>query len=332
MKTIDSLIDQQTRIVEQTLLRERENPPVFEAASFRETHANDLIPSPLTALQVQQLRLRKPGVFVLCGSEANGLDAVQPYLRSAFQTDFVELTGVVDPRRFEEWLRQLAGGRPRETTTMAYIGPSLPWDAAWIEIAENRLASLRLHTATLHILFAADSSATLRLVADGYLDGLSATGVTTMSLQPWDDTYLRHWLTIRNNSSEPEVRQRIRGTTGNRPLLLRRYIEGLADSSWPQALERIGQELGTSEGAGAILKALGLGSRNSMERRVLTTLAEYRDAVRLPELVTLLDDQLPADQIRPIMRWAELMALVIVIDDNTWQADPFVAKLLLSTL
>ena len=314
--------------VERALLRERSAPPVYEAAYFRETErGRPERANPLTARQLAALREPKNGVAILIGSEALGLNDVRKFLEQAFGTDFVRLfEGVIDRGVFDRRVREIED-RPPDATTILFVAADVPWSIAWVESARARLARLRSTRAPVRALFVANPQTLLRLV-EADLDMMRDHDVEILSLAPWHDTALQHWLEANNLPNDKNTRERIQLVTGGRSFLLHRFIDDVPHyASWEQALNALELQLKQLDYRKEILQALGLDENTQFPELVLRAIAQWKGDIDQADLSELLPSPI-VERLPMLLRWSVSLYLASDVGPETWRLDPFVQKLL----
>jgi hypothetical protein len=315
------------------LVRDREPPATFDAASFREPlRVRPERLSALTARQVATLKESRNAVSIVVGTPALGLEDLSDSLDQVLGAEFFRpLRHLVDRQAFDQALEHLES-RAADGTTVLYVDWDVPWGPGWIKHVATRLKRLRSGSRFVRVVFVAASDALLQLVT-GELDEIEGAGVELLSLGPWQETALQHWLDMNHLPTETAIRQRVRALTGNRPLLVYRFLqEAKHYAHWEQAARQFEADLARPEGRQDILTALGLGRGRELPHQVLRHLAllEREDqAVTSSQLAQALRDSGMDAPVDAILRWAELLQLVFKASADSWHLDRWVAPLLL---
>jgi hypothetical protein len=213
------------------LRREREVSPPYNADFFRsaftlDSHKNGdsvVRRSPLTAQQTSDLRNSGHGVSIVFGTDAAGMNDLVPYLRQSFGQSQVIAIPPEESEEFYSQQLQALNQRSPNVMTLLIVPASLGWRMAWVDRAQQRLATLTSRTAFARVVFIADAQRTWDLLAHegAALDRALADEVRSITLQPWRDAALHQWfLDCDISPSEREVRAQVTSVTGNWPSLL----------------------------------------------------------------------------------------------------------------
>ncbi len=320
--------------IERALLKEREAPPA-DPASFRARPAgNARSPRrhPLTNLQVRALRRHRHAVSVVYGVPAAGIGELHGFLKEG--TDpryFLDISGATGVESFAELLSALRR-RPPGAASLAVVPPAAPWDGAWIEHALQWTGRLQSVAGSVHVVFIADPGIAWR-VEPGDPGSVART-----TLQPWSDTFLRHWLDDVDLPSDRDLRNLVLAATGGWPGLIvggyeRLRVRGEVDRQrWSQHLAVLA-EPPDAERARDVLAQFGLEDAPGAEPwrtvAVLARLAE-RDGTVVPDDLQLLEmDGLPAAGLQRALRWSERLGLVEPLAaEGGWRLDAVWARAL----
>lgn len=313
------------------LLRSREPPLQYEAATFRAAFGSGNRPdemflrSPLTAEQESYLRSRSHGVSIIFGCRAGGLEDVEVRLKAIFGSNyFVNLDGTVDKMELENRLSKL-GDREGHGTTAVFVPALCPWSAGWVFEAVKKLKKLKSKSSYVRVIFVADPVATWQLVSDETtkLEDLIDAGVTTLTLRPWHDAALRQWLDDLRFVSDRSMRDRIFSETGNWPALLRRFFE--KDRAEVLLLNReMLQPLNNAAApspANDLIELWGLDNPEAL--LVFRYLSTGESTVE--DLARSLGDAQP-EVISKRLLWADHLGLATKLGDGYWRIDHAVSK------
>lgn len=316
--------------IRSAVLRDRPAPPVYEAATFRDiVRTPEVRMSPLTAQQLGVLRQASNDICLLIGSEANDLSSVPEFLTRFFGQEFVRLAeGISSHRDFTRWLTDLRLSQARHGTTLVLVNSDVPWARNWIEVAGEWLSKRKSRDLTLKVVFVADPKAALRL-SDFSVDEINSLNVRILELTPWHDSAVNQWLDANNVTSSPIARHRISEVTGNRPLLLYRYVEKFNRTfTWEQPADELEQELRDGAVREETLSALGLDGSSAVSSNIFATMAALGEPTSARDLVVLLDTEVSVTDVESALEWAEHLQIVRRIAADTWILDPFVRRLI----
>jgi len=176
----------------------------------------------------------------------------------------------------------------------------------------------------MRIAFVADPSATWSLVREeGYKSMINSHLIQTLTLKPWHDSALWHWLgDCGIGSNAMAERAYVSKLTGNWPFLLYRFHERLSAEKdrWKQALE---STIGPSQ-IPDLLPAFGL---NIPEvAMVMKTFAQFGEPATVNDL-SVLCDNLSSQLVQAVIDWADRLSLLTPAEDLKWRIDPIVAGL-----
>jgi hypothetical protein len=155
------------------------------------------------------------------------------------------------------------------------------------------------------------------------LQRLRDEGARVVSLVPWHDAALRHWLSdaFHSGPNDQAEREQISEVTRNWPSLLQRFHKLCQNSrlTWRDALEELKRQSQS-------IPAAEFGLDNPGPHEVLNALSSF-DAVSESELCDLLAGDVELLTIQRSLRWAEPLALVRQAENGNYRLDPLVRKL-----
>ncbi len=316
--------------IEHNLLRDRELPQQFQSASFRaHDPRNSDVPSrsPLTYDQEGRLRANSNGVSVVCGLKSSGYDHVLRFLSQREASDsYVELTESSDHLGFGKELdRHL--DRRTEGTTIYAVPDKVPWSENWVGRALESVQRLRSEDRYARVLFMADPSHLFQLLSA--LEELIPRGLQWVSLRPWKEEFLRQWMEDVGFQDTRDVRRDVIGRTGGWPMLLTRLYDLVRDKGLASGLDYLDRGMIDPHSIADCLRDFGLD--DPVRKNVLLCLAQLGEA-DFEGLETVVDDEgINADSLQRVLKWAELLHLVRRVEENSWQPDGVVARLLASS-
>lgn len=308
------------------LTKKREPPPVYTADTFRAGLGTDHPArlSPLTSRQIAELQ-DGHGVVLLAGCPAAGLEEVPTALLHAFGKSCIHLKDGPEYGEFARRLDGLVKQRPQDTTTLILVDQSCAYSELWITEALKRVRALTSKTAFLKVAFVADPQILWSILdedAEG-LQRLRDEGARVVSLVPWHDAALRHWLSdaFHSGPNDQAEREQISEVTWNWPSLLQRFHKLCQNSrlTWRDALEELKRQSQS-------IPAEEFGLDHSGPHEVLNALSSF-DAVSESELCDLLAGDVELLTIQRSLRWAEPLALVRQAENGHYRLDPLVRKL-----
>ena len=310
--------------IESVLVKDREPAVEFESAVFRAPTRSD--PSsckrnPLTYQQLSELLRRANSVTGITGTRAAGIDEVVPALKDYLgqSGDLEVLDDCRDLPSFTHALDRVLKARGREGTTVVVVPLFMPWTADWVVEARHRLARLSSHNRFVSMVFLAEPATLWRLVSED--PGLQSLEVAWMSLLPWHDGFVRHWLQERHLPSDLEQRERLAKATGNWPELLYGLLDGCTEAGELKArIAAREASSGSREERQTYLEAFGLVTHDAYP--TLYALAVIEDPVELADLAEVA--RLPQEKVRTALHWAELLGLARRAGGEFWSVDPMV--------
>jgi hypothetical protein len=324
--------------IEAELLRPREAPPEYEPATFRSPlvkNKADSRRSPLTVQQESELLRREYGVSIIFGCQAAGIDDLRVFMEAAFSKKDCKihyLENVSDRSDFSQRLAEISNRRKKDTTTLVVVSPTTPWSKDWVDEAIKKIKRLKKEDSFIQLAFVADPQKVLELV------NYSSTGfdyfkeVRYFSLKPWHDAALRHWLEDSKLPSGLEVRKKITEVTGNWSNLLQKFYQFSQANPhrWQDSLGELKNQFNNTD---KLINSMGFDGCEPQRKLVMRTLAQWREAAAVEELIEFLDDVSP-EIVKQTLRWAELLSLVSHLGNQKqdgkdyWQIDPVVGRLL----
>ena len=317
--------------IENNLLRDRELPQQFDPAAFRAhdpRNSEGPSRSPLTYDQEGRLRASDNGVSVVCGLQSAGYDDVLRFLRQREASDsYVELAKSSDHLEFTKELdRHL--DRRNEGTTIYAVPDNVPWSEKWVQLALETVGRLRSESRYARVLFMADPSHLFELLFA--LDGLTLEGLQWVPLRPWRKEFLSRWMEDVGFQDAPDRRTEVMIRTGGWSTLLTRLYDLVRDKgSLDSALDYFDEDVTDPDSIETRLRDFGLD--HPIRKKVLLCLAQLGDA-DFDGLEALVDDEgVDLDSLRRVLKWAELLHLVRRVDEDSWEPDGVVARLLLPT-
>lgn len=308
--------------IESVLVKEREPAVEFESAVFRAPMRSD--PSsnkrhPLTYQQLSELLRRANSVTAIAGTRAAGIDEIIPALKDYLgqSGDLEVLDDCRDRPSFTRSLDRVLKARGREGTTVVVVPWFTPWTADWVVEARHRLSRLSSHNRFVSMVFLAEP-ATLWRLGDEH-PGLHALDVAWMSLLPWHDGFVRHWLQELHLPNDLEQRRRLAEATGNWPELLYGLLDGCTEAGELEArIAAKAASTGSDEERQAHLEAFGLATHDAYP--TLEALAVVGVPVESASLADVAD--LPEEAVTQALHWADLLGLVRREGGQFWSIDP----------
>lgn len=298
----------------------RQAQPEYEPETFRRADKDDArLRSPLTARQESLIFARQNGVIALFGSQLGGLDQLGRFLRLACDVDrfFEPIPDLQTKADFQRRLKELISGR-REGLTIIYVDAQLPWSVDWIREALSQLRSLQAKSKHVRVVFAGDPrqcwEATEPSLDEFFADSQEA--MTTGTLVPWTDTFVRRWLEdIHFGNDSQELRQKLQALTGNWGRLLLEAIRSCehAPHTWKERLETFRRPAFALDPPEPAMHVLN----------VMSVIAEPLDEDDLT-----MHAECPAELVRHVIRWGDMLGYLRPADRGRWELDPIVASAL----
>ncbi len=324
--------------IEAELLRPREAPPEYEPATFRSPlvkNKADSRRSPLTVQQESELLRREYGVSIIFGCQAAGIDDLRVFMEAAFSKKDCKihyLENLSERSDFSQRLTEISNRRKKDTTTLVVVSPTTPWSKDWVDEAIKKIKRLKKEDSFIQLAFVADPQKVWQLVNYSSRGFDYFKEVRFFSLKPWHDAALRHWLEDAKLPSGLEVRKKITEVTGNWSNLLQKFYQFSQSNPhrWQDSLAELKNQFNNSD---KLINSMGFDGCEPQIKLVMRTLAQWREAAAVEELIEVLDDVSP-EIVKQTLRWAELLSLVSHLgnqkqDGNDyWQIDPVVGRLL----
>lgn len=314
--------------IEAVLIKDREPAAEFELASFHpplKAAPNSHLRNPLTYQQLSELMRRENTVTALAGNGAGGITGVVETLR-----DYVgETAGVVvlddcpDTSSFTKSLDRALKARETEGNTVIVVPSTAPWSAGWIDAADQKLNLLRSPSKFVSLIFLADPLTLWSAMSEKA--SFAEIRVPWMSLLPWTDEFVKHWLAEQQLPSEKETRHQIRQVTGYWPAALQELVGNCGEQSeLKRRIERKSSSLVGSQDAQIWAERLGLTIHDP--QIVLHALASWGEPATVVELAEI--GEIALDKVEQSLRWADLLGLVVRDGGDYWSLDPFICELL----
>lgn len=314
--------------IEAVLIKDREPAVEFELSSFRpplKAAPNSHLRNALTYQQLSELMRRENTVTALAGTSAGGITEVVEALR-----DYVgETAGVVvlddcpDTSLFIKSLDLALKTRETEGNTVIVVPSTAPWSAGWIDAADQKLNLLRSPSKFVSLIFLADPLTLWSAMSDRA--SFAEMRAPWMSLLPWTDEFVKHWLAEQQLPSEKETRHQIRQVTGYWPAGLQELVGNYREQRElkrrieERSLSRVG-----SRDAQLLAERLGLTVHDPQV--VLHSLAMWGEPTTAAELAEI--GEIAPDKVEQSLRWADLLGLVVHDGGDYWSLDPFISELL----
>ncbi len=325
--------------IEAELLRPREAPPEYEPATFRSPlsvkNKADSRRSPLTVQQESQLQIRNNCVSILFGCQAAGLDDLRVFMEAAFSNKDCKihyLENLSDRSDFSQRLTEISNRRKKDTTTIVVVSATTDWTKDWVDEAIKKVKKLRKEDSFMQLVFVADPQKAWQLVNHNSTGFDYSKELRYLSLKPWHDAALRHWLEDVNLPRELEVRKKITEVTGNWSNLLQEFYQfSQADPRWQDSLAQLKNQFNKSD---KLINSMGFDGCEPQRKLVMRTLAQWGEAA-VEELIDLVDDVSP-EVVKQTLRWADILSLVSHLGNQKqdgkdyWEIDSVVGCLLQS--
>lgn len=314
--------------IEAVLNKDREPAIEFESSSFRPPLSRT--PSApgrntFTYQQLSRLLQRANDITVVTGTNAAGIGSVtsslEDYLGSS--TGLVVMNDCADRQAFGKALHLALADRPKDQVTIFVIPETLPWTDLWLQEAKERLQ--RLHSASkfASVIFVAEPATLWRLLDDEAQ--VDEGEQPWMSLLPWRDGFLRHWLEERQLQLEPEDRRRLSEATGLWPAAI---SEIAGDCTERRVLRERMNPTNDGDAVLALEEAwVGqFGLSVAEPAMVIDVLARLGEPVAAEDLALVAETSL--ERVAKSLRWGELLGLTHREGAGYWTVDALVKKLL----
>jgi len=324
--------------IQEELLRDREVPLEYEAATFRSTLGikNDSKRSPLTAQQESKLQSHEYGVSIIFGCKAAGLDELKVFLESAYvkkKEFFCYWEKILDQADFTQHLQDISRNRKKNGTTLVVISSQCDWSETWVNEAIQKVTRLKKDDSFMRVVFIADPKKAWQLVSQdstklGWLEE------RVIPLKTWHDSALRHWLEDSNFPSNQKIREKIKAVTGNWSTLLQKFYQ-LSQSNplhWEDSLQKLKEQLDDPGRARELAQLMGFDGSQPQREQVLQVLAVWGEA-SAEDLIDIIGEGTSTNLVNQILRWADLLSLASPLgkkDDGKdyWSLDPVVRRIL----
>jgi RNA polymerase sigma factor (RpoD-like family) len=324
--------------IQEELLRDREVPLEYEAATFRSTLGikNDSRRSPLTAQQESKLQSRENGVSIIFGCQAAGLGDLKIFLESAYvkkKEFFRYWDEISDQTDFTRCLQESSRNRKEDGTTLIVVSCQCNWSETWVNEAIQKVTRLKKEDSFMRVVFIADPQKAWQLVSQNS-NGLGWLEEQAIPLKTWHDCALRHWLEDSNFPSDQKIREKITAVTGNWSTLLQDFYR-LSQSEplrWEDSLRKLEERLDDPGRARELAQSMGFDSSQPQREQVLEVLAVWGEA-SAEDLIDIIGEGTSTNLVNQILSWAELLSLASPLgkkDDGKdyWSVDPLVRRIL----
>jgi hypothetical protein len=316
--------------ISHVLLTERESPPEFAPDFYRAAdpkNPRDPRRSPLSFTQESVLLRSRNGATIIAGSAAAGLADLTGFLKMRVPgTHLQVLDSVMDPEAFNKKLARL-DAREAGSTTLLVCPAEVPWTPIWIDHALEKIGRLKSDERPVRIAFVADPSMLRVLQPD--LESLQERGVDLLLLRPWNEAFLRQWLSDLGVAEEDiATRRRIAECTGLWPSVLYRVARSAPGvNTAGRFLQTAEKLLADAAVAAQILDELGLDERAA---RVLRLVADLQDmsVQQIKELAG--EASVDPAWIDPVLTLTEALQLIQPRGAGLWALSPMVARLVRS--
>jgi len=199
------------------------------------------------------------------------------------------------------------------------VPSTVPWSALWVQDAEQKLASLRSDSKFVSLVFVADPLTLWGAIGDDAT--FSGMDVPWMSLLPWRDEFVRHWLEEQQLPNDPDLRKQVWLVTGFWTGLLQDLVANCTEArELKRRVEAADLQTASVETVGRYAADLGLSFHEP--QRVLKTLALWGDPVEPAELAALAECDL--SEVQRVLRWADLLGLARREGGDFWSLDSLV--------
>ncbi|MDL5055387.1 RNA polymerase sigma factor RpoD [Oscillatoria laete-virens NRMC-F 0139] len=324
--------------IQEELLRDREVPVEYEAATFRSTlgSKNNSRRSPLTAQQESKLQSRENGVSIIFGCQAAGLGDLKIFLESAYvkkKEFFRYWDKISDQADFTRRLQESSRNRKKDGTTLLVVSSQCNWSEAWVYEAIQKVTRLKKEDSFMRVVFIANPQKAWELVNQNP-NRLYWLEERAIPLKTWHDSALRHWLEDSNFPSDQRIRENITAVTGNWSTLLQDFYR-LSQSDplhWENSLQELKERLNDPGRARELVQLMGFDGSQPLRERVLRDLAVLEEA-SAEDLSTIVEG-VSSTMVNRILHWADLLSLASPVgkkDDGKdyWSVDPVVKSILL---
>jgi hypothetical protein len=304
----------------------------YEADKFRRllTERPKLTFSPLTTQQENELKASENRVAILYGVPAAGLDSVRVAMESDSlfgKQKTIILHDCRDAHTLTERMTRI--DRKPQSNTILLVPADFPWDESWVAAAASRLKTFTAKDAFLTVLFIADAKRTAATFQG--LEGAADEGIRQLTLRPWHDAAVRHWLEelgISGEQASEATRKAIKTATGDWPELLMRL-----NTSHPQGLLRACDEIDSlfSDRTQLLKLRSAFGFHDQSAENPLRIAAQLKEFTveEVCDFAEATDDQ-ARQRIASQIAWADRLGLV-TLSGAKLTIDPIASKILLNS-
>ena len=314
--------------IEAVLLKDREPSVEFESAVFRPALRMEPSSSrrgPLTYQQLSEL-LRPTNITIISGCLAGGVTEIHAGLK-----DYLGQTGnsilfdkCTDREIFGNELNRTMKNRSSEGTTVIVVPHTVPWSALWLQDARKKMNHLRSEQRHVSMVFVADPKLLWEILIDE--DTLIEVGMPWMTLLPWQDAFVRHWLEeLQLTKDDPDLQKSIMQVTGYWPYLLFDLVKGCTEVNELQKRIIIMQ---TQSNDPTIIerRCTEFGLNTTEPRDVLLALAKWQEPIDPNELAIITERSI--NDVKRALRWAELLGITEMEGRDYWSVEPVVSVVL----
>ena len=328
-----NLLGTKEEIEEALLDAAEEQPPlVYEAASFRRALPTDHWQrSPLTWQQESELFAPQNGVAILFGAPIAGLSDVKPFLERAAQSSewaFEVLDKAMSPEEFQSRLED-SWQQHHTQSKLMFISLATQWNEKWVSEAIQgiqRFSEMNgSSTGHFRVLFIGSCQEAWAWVNAGIDTRQALNSLTRYSLQPWQETAVRHWMNDAGFGHDaPDSRQRFDEVTGNWGQLLHEMgsKNKHAPNRWKEHLDELEEQINQSPE-----KWLPQLELVTEAKPVLMKMAEYSEPMSIEDMAELSEQS--EELVQKVIEWADLLSLVKQDKRDTWVLDKMISRLVI---
>lgn len=304
----------------------------YEADKFRRllTDPPKLTFSPLTTQQESELKASENRVAILYGVPAAGLPSVPDAMRSdnLFGRSRTHIPRECrDANALFDFIAR--SDRKPQSNSIILVPADLPWDETWVAGAYSKLQTFTSKDAFLTVLFIADAHRTAATLQG--LEGAAEGGIRQLTLHPWRDAAVRHWLEelgIIGDQASEAARKAIKTVTGNWPELLMRL-----NTSHPEGLRAACEDINSLFSDLTQLPQLrtAFGFTDQSAEKPLRIAAQLEEFT-IEEICDYAEapDEDARQRIAQQIAWADRLSLV-TLSGAKLRIDPIAAKILLQS-
>ena len=315
--------------ISRVLDKPREKPKRFDKSSFhaRFSEKDSTLFCPLTYEQESKLR-KGGGVAVVTGCSAAGIKDLKRFLSKRIeQTSFHDYS---DSLTVEDFRRRLGNLRPRppNLTTVVLIAQHGPWNigcSEWLLAAQDALRRKTKTRDRIKVVFVADAELLWTLMKE--IEDRRVELPEWIGVKPWDEIFLRHWLSDKNHPHDGAHVQQLMEISGGWPEVLSIFLSLRPRAkTWDARIEALNRRLVKTE---KWLNKFGL---TPIAKQQLCALVEH-----LPissdsnnDLDTAAEmERVDADELRLRVEWGRRLGL-LVDSDGLWECNPLIKRILLA--